>query len=76
VNSIEGISDLEEFNEVRSAMEVLGMSNEDQMNVCKVVAGILHIGNISKFGARVVDDGATITLHICYATCTYMKYLL
>jgi myosin heavy subunit len=47
VNVIEGLSDLEQFNEVQSAMEVLGMSPEQQMQVIKIVAGILHLGNIS-----------------------------
>jgi myosin heavy subunit len=49
VNVIEGLSDLEQFNEVQSAMEVLGMSAEQQMQVIKIVAGILHLGNISEF---------------------------
>jgi myosin heavy subunit len=48
VNVIEGLSDLEQFNEVQSAMEVLGMSTEQQMQVLKIVAGILHLGNISE----------------------------
>lgn len=48
VSVIEGLSDLEQFNEVQSAMEVLGMSTEQQMQVLKVVAGILHLGNIGK----------------------------
>lgn len=48
VNVIEGLSDLEQYNEVQSAMEVLGMSNEQQMQVIKTVAGILHLGNISQ----------------------------
>lgn len=49
VNVIEGLSDLEQYNEVQSAMEVLGMSSEQQIQVIKTVAGILHLGNISKF---------------------------
>ena len=48
VTSIEGVSDLEDFGEVQSAMETMGMSEEQQLNVFKVVAGILHIGNVGK----------------------------
>jgi myosin heavy subunit len=48
VSVIEGLSDLEQFNEVQSAMEVLGMSTEQQMQVLQIVAGILHLGNISE----------------------------
>lgn len=48
VSVIEGVSDLEQFNEVQSAMEVLGMSTDQQMQVLQIVAGILHLGNISE----------------------------
>ena len=51
VNVIEGLSDLEQYNEVQIAMEVLGMSSEQQIQVIKTVAGILHLGNISKFSS-------------------------
>lgn len=48
VSVIEGLSDLEQFNEVQTAMEVLGMTADQQMQVLKIVAGILHLGNIRK----------------------------
>ena len=56
VTSIEGVSDLEDFGEVQSAMEIMGMSEEDQLKVFKVVAGILHIGNV---GTRDVIEAYT-----------------
>jgi myosin heavy subunit len=58
VHTIEGLSDLEEYNEVRTAMDSLGMSMADQNEVCKVAAAILHLGNVSFTEAETSGDVA------------------
>ena len=42
----EGIDDVSDFAEVKTAMSVCGLSQQDQLNLFSIVAGILHLGNI------------------------------
>lgn len=58
VHSIEGMNDAEEYNEVRTAMDSLGMTTADQNEVCKVAASILHLGNIGFAEAETAGDVA------------------
>ncbi|XP_026518090.1 unconventional myosin-Ie-like, partial [Terrapene carolina triunguis] len=41
------MNDRQEFHETLTAMEVVGLSGEEQALVLQIVAGILHLGNIS-----------------------------
>nr|2XO8_A Chain A, MYOSIN-2 HEAVY CHAIN [Dictyostelium discoideum] len=43
---IKGVSDSEEFKITRQAMDIVGFSQEEQMSIFKIIAGILHLGNI------------------------------
>eukprot|EP00002_Diphylleia_rotans_P010717 TRINITY_DN2126_c0_g1_i5.p1 TRINITY_DN2126_c0_g1~~TRINITY_DN2126_c0_g1_i5.p1 ORF type:complete len:1393 (+),score=341.23 TRINITY_DN2126_c0_g1_i5:43-4221(+) len=43
---IEGIDDAEEFQHVRQAMRSLGLDSDEQFKVMRILAGILHLGNI------------------------------
>ncbi|XP_076267084.1 dilute class unconventional myosin isoform X2 [Rhynchophorus ferrugineus] len=43
---VHGIDDLSEFEETQNALKLLGFSDDDQQNIFKVLAGILHLGNI------------------------------
>lgn len=45
--SVDGTNDVKEYEETRKAMDVIGISDEDQGNVLQIVAGVLHLGNIS-----------------------------
>ena len=45
--TVGGIDDRKEFEETVHAMEVMGILGEMQANVFSIVAGILHLGNIS-----------------------------
>jgi myosin heavy subunit len=58
VHAIEGMNDTDEYNEVRSAMESLGMTTPDQNEICKVTAAILHLGNIGFAEAETAGDVA------------------
>ncbi|XP_055359375.1 myosin IEb isoform X2 [Betta splendens] len=45
--TVDDISDKKEFSDTMGAMSVVGLSLEDQDSVLQLVAGILHLGNIS-----------------------------
>ncbi|KAM7081353.1 LOW QUALITY PROTEIN: unconventional myosin-If-like [Ciconia maguari] len=44
---VEGTDDRSDFHETINAMQVIGIQGEDQQLVLQIVAGILHLGNIS-----------------------------
>uniref|UniRef100_A0A8C8STR0 Myosin IE n=1 Tax=Pelusios castaneus TaxID=367368 RepID=A0A8C8STR0_9SAUR len=44
---VDDMNDRQEFHETLMAMDVVGLSGEDQAMVLQIVAGILHLGNIS-----------------------------
>ncbi|KAI8478266.1 Unconventional myosin-Ie, partial [Branchiostoma belcheri] len=43
---VDGTDDRQEFQDTMNAMNVIGISPEDQDNVLMLVAGVLHLGNI------------------------------
>lgn len=43
---VQGLNDLEEFDKTVTALTMLGFSNQDQVDLFKILAGILHLGNI------------------------------
>ncbi|XP_063173201.1 unconventional myosin-Ie-like [Candoia aspera] len=44
---VDDMDDLQEFRETLTAMEVIGLSEDEQALVLQIVAGILHLGNIT-----------------------------
>ncbi|KAL7992937.1 hypothetical protein Chor_017193 [Crotalus horridus] len=44
---VDGTDDRSEFHETMSAMDVIGITGQDKQLVVQIVAGILHLGNIS-----------------------------
>eukprot|EP01097_Dermamoeba_algensis_P012068 TRINITY_DN966_c0_g1_i1.p1 TRINITY_DN966_c0_g1~~TRINITY_DN966_c0_g1_i1.p1 ORF type:complete len:1106 (+),score=323.31 TRINITY_DN966_c0_g1_i1:51-3368(+) len=64
--TIEGVDDRKEFQDVKHAMDTIGISKQDQSDIWRLVAGILHVGNISfkenqKGNAQVADKQAVDT---------------
>ncbi|CAJ0644102.1 7439_t:CDS:10 [Entrophospora sp. SA101] len=55
---IDGVDDSIEFNNLMDAMNIIGMTIEEQMNLFRVIAAILHLGNIKVTSNR--DDQAQI----------------
>ncbi|CAJ1061297.1 myosin IEb [Xyrichtys novacula] len=45
--TVEDVNDKKEFSDTMEAMSVVGLSVDDQDSVLQLVAGILHLGNIS-----------------------------
>ncbi|XP_031555305.1 unconventional myosin-Ie-like isoform X2 [Actinia tenebrosa] len=44
--TVDGTNDSQEYEETRKAMDVIGISDENQADCLAIVAGVLHIGNI------------------------------
>ena len=43
---IDGVDDLKEFRATQDAFKLLGFSAKEQSNIYKILAGILHLGNV------------------------------
>lgn len=44
--AVDGVNDAQEFDDVVNAMNVINISGEDQYNIFKILAGVLHLGNV------------------------------
>ncbi|CAA0835013.1 Myosin family protein with Dil domain [Striga hermonthica] len=53
---LEGVSDTEEYLATRRAMDIVGISEEDQDAIFRVVASILHLGNIEFSKGKEIDS--------------------
>jgi myosin heavy subunit len=60
---INGVDDRQEFDEMSDCMQSLGFSTEERNSVFKVVAGVLHLGDMefqehadSAEGTKIVDE--------------------
>ncbi len=62
---VDGIDDIKEFADTRNAMNVMGMTAEEQKQVFHLVAGILHLGNVAFY------DGGKGTAAVHDENCTH-----
>ncbi|CAJ1972908.1 unnamed protein product [Sphenostylis stenocarpa] len=46
IYELDGVSNTEEYLKTRRAMDIVGISHEDQESIFRVLAAILHLGNI------------------------------
>jgi len=53
---LDGVSDAEEYLNTRKAMDIVGISPEEQDSIFRVVAAILHLGNINFTKGKEVDS--------------------
>ncbi|GER37137.1 myosin XI [Striga asiatica] len=53
---LEGVSDTEEYLATRRAMDIVGISEEEQDAIFRVVASILHLGNIEFSKGKEIDS--------------------
>ncbi|KAK3134970.1 hypothetical protein QOZ80_5BG0413040 [Eleusine coracana subsp. coracana] len=53
---LDGISDAEEYLATRSAMNTVGITEQEQEAIFRVVAAVLHLGNINFVKGREVDS--------------------
>ncbi|TFY78541.1 hypothetical protein EWM64_g5472 [Hericium alpestre] len=52
---VDGINDLEEWGALKNALEVVGFSPAEQLDLFRIVAAILHLGNITITATRADD---------------------
>uniref|UniRef100_A0A6A7G5A7 Unconventional myosin n=1 Tax=Hirondellea gigas TaxID=1518452 RepID=A0A6A7G5A7_9CRUS len=57
-HKLKGHSDLEEFKELNQALDQIGVKDIDKMNLFKLVAGVLHMGNIEFDASN--DSGSVV----------------
>jgi myosin-1 len=43
---VDGINDTKDFQDVLNAMKIIKIAESEQMNIFKIIAGVLHLGNI------------------------------
>ncbi|TID30042.1 hypothetical protein CANINC_001411 [Pichia inconspicua] len=46
VPNIEGVDDAKDFEDTRNALSLIGIGNDTQLEIFKVLSGLLHLGNI------------------------------
>ncbi|KAF7727660.1 hypothetical protein EC973_007318 [Apophysomyces ossiformis] len=47
--TIEGVDDAEEYRNLMHAMDVMGMSDKEKLDYFRIVAAVLHLGNITLY---------------------------
>jgi myosin-1 len=66
----DGIDDMAEYKEMRNAMSVCLISDQNQMSLLEIVAAVLHLGNIDFFEeenkAKLDDMRGTPTVNSTY----------
>eukprot|EP00873_Tetraselmis_striata_P040360 jgi/Tetstr1/460624/TSEL_005822.t1 len=68
---LDGVDNAKEFKRTRHAMKVVGIASEEQRSVFKVVAAVLHLGNImfaegsEPDSSRIDGEGAEFHLQAC-----------
>ncbi|XP_020239116.1 myosin-6 [Cajanus cajan] len=53
---LEGVDELKEYRDTRRAMDVVGISSDEQEAIFRVVAAILHLGNIEFTKGEEIDS--------------------
>ncbi|KAJ6698250.1 MYOSIN [Salix purpurea] len=59
IYELDGVSNAEEYIKTRRAMDIVGISNEDQEAIFRILAAILHLGNI-EFSPGKEHDSSTV----------------
>ncbi|KAK7848783.1 myosin-17 [Quercus suber] len=54
--ALDGVDDAHEYLETRRAMDIVGISEEEQVAIFRVVAAILHLGNIEFAKGQEIDS--------------------
>ncbi|XP_057535565.1 myosin-17-like [Amaranthus tricolor] len=55
---LEGVNDAHEYLELRRAMDIVGISEDEQEAIFRVVAAILHLGNVNFVKGDEIDSSA------------------
>lgn len=62
-NTVDGLDDVQEWFALEEAFKTVGFSAKEQLNIFRVVAAILHLGNVEVTGAdrAIIADTAELT---------------
>uniref|UniRef100_A0A670ZPJ9 Myosin VB n=1 Tax=Pseudonaja textilis TaxID=8673 RepID=A0A670ZPJ9_PSETE len=60
--SLEGVDDAEDFEKTRQAFTLLGVKESYQMTIFKILAAVLHLGNVD-FRSERDGESCSITVH-------------
>ncbi|KAF3776160.1 Myosin-11, partial [Nymphaea thermarum] len=53
---LDGVNDAHEYRDTRRAMDIVGISDQEQESIFRVVAAILHLGNINFAKGKEIDS--------------------
>ena len=70
--TIDGVDDLADFHETRRALSLLGFSEEQQADMFRILAGVLHLGNVKIVDADHEGSNIAKTDPSLIAFCTLM----
>ncbi|QSS58435.1 myosin [Histoplasma capsulatum] len=60
-DSISGVSDLDEWNNLMEAFSIMNFSGNDQLSILRTVAAVMHLGNVTVTKESLRADQATLT---------------
>jgi myosin protein heavy chain len=67
---IQGVDEVEEYNNTIKSMHIMGMNNEDIISIVRTVSGVLQMGNLSFRQERQSDQATlpdnTVAQKVCY----------
>ena len=67
---IQGVDEVEEYNNTIKSMHIMGMNNEDIISIVRTVSGVLQMGNLSFKQERQSDQATlpdnTVAQKVCY----------
>ncbi|KAI8612961.1 myosin head, motor domain-containing protein [Chytriomyces sp. MP71] len=68
---IEGVDDAAEFKALSNAMSIMCISEDEQFSLYRVIAAIMHLGNISVIGdkedqAQMTESGHSVVEKVCH----------
>ena len=67
---IQGVDEVEEYNNTIKSMHIMGMSNEDIISIVRTVSGVLQMGNLQFKQERQSDQATlpdnTVAQKVCY----------
>ncbi|KAL0732301.1 hypothetical protein Bca4012_008510 [Brassica carinata] len=74
--ALESINDAEEYHATRKAMDVVGINSEEQDAIFRVVASILHLGNIEFGKGKEIDSSVPKDEKSCFHLKTAAELLM
>ena len=69
----EGRDDVKDFADIRSAMKVLTFTDTEVWEVLKVLAALLHLGNVKYNGECVCCVCVCMRMCVCVCVCVHVE---